>query len=46
MIDDNMDKFEIIPEEKSRVKFGNEVGEPPLVVVIQGGKNVKLFYIF
>jgi hypothetical protein len=39
-IDENDQTFEI--EKKSTIQYGNEIGNPPLVVVVQGGKNVKL----
>jgi hypothetical protein len=32
------DKFEI--ETEQSIKYGSEIGNPPLVVVVQGGKNV------
>jgi hypothetical protein len=35
------DKFEI--EKESVVKYGSEIGNPPLVVVVQGGKNVSYY---
>jgi hypothetical protein len=43
-IDEN-DKFEIENNKatESKVNFGTEVGNPPLVVVVQGGKNVKSY---
>jgi hypothetical protein len=32
------DKFEI--EKEPDIKYSSEIGNPPLVVVVQGGKNV------
>lgn len=40
-MDDMENKFEIEDNTNSKVKYGNEVGNPPLVVVVQGGRNVK-----
>jgi hypothetical protein len=43
-IDDNdmRQNFEIEGKNvESDVRFGSEIGNPPLVVVVQGGKNVK-----
>jgi hypothetical protein len=34
-------KFEIEEKSSSKVVYGTEIGNPPLVVVVQGGKNVN-----
>jgi hypothetical protein len=36
--EDNEPNFEI--EKESNIRYGSETGNPPLVVVVQGGKNV------
>jgi hypothetical protein len=41
---DEENKFVLEENKESDVKFGSETTNPPLVVVVQGGKNVKLFY--
>jgi hypothetical protein len=43
-LDENQNKFVIEEKDTSDVKFGSEVGNAPLVVVVQGGKNVNFFY--
>jgi hypothetical protein len=37
---DENNKFEV-ENESTKVKYSSEVGNPPLVVVVQGGKNVN-----
>lgn len=41
---DHNDKFQIEENEKEKQTteniYGSEIGSPPLVVVVQGGKNV------
>lgn len=34
--------FEVEDTTESTIKLGNETGSPPLVVVVQGGKNVRI----
>jgi hypothetical protein len=41
-MDEGQNKFEI-EEESTKVKYSSEVGNPPLVVVVQGGKNVIIY---
>jgi len=41
---ENQNKFVIEEKDTSDVKFGSEIGNAPLVVVVQGGKNVNIFY--
>ena len=43
-LDENQNKFVIEEKDTSDVKFGSEIGNAPLVVVVQGGKNVNILY--
>jgi hypothetical protein len=38
--EDGQNKYVIEKPEESKVIFGSEIANPPLVVVVQGGKNV------
>jgi len=39
-INDEQNKFEI-ENQTTNLKYSSEIGNPPLVVVVQGGKNVS-----
>lgn len=40
-LDENDGKFEIEEKNESKIKLGNEIGSPPIIIVVQGGKNVS-----
>jgi hypothetical protein len=37
-------KFEIEETNESNVKFGTETANAPLLIVVQGGKNVNILF--
>ena len=39
------DRFQIEDKETTNIVYGNDIGNPPLVVVVQGGKNVRIFLL-
>lgn len=41
-LDTNEKDFQIVNEDTSKVQYGTETGDPPLVIVVQGGRNVNL----
>jgi len=39
--EEGQNKYIIEENAENEVKFGSEIANPPLVVVVQGGKNVR-----